>query len=112
MNRQSPHETAFHGLRSRGILTEEIDLKFLYAVEGIIEGDRTESLMVLRRLKNYLPSVIRNTPHSCMTEEHCCSLHAAHNEAAEKVEQIIQAEIEKLEGKYVEPLPENTGPIL
>ena len=38
-----------------------------------------------RQLQGSLDSIIRNTPHSCLTEEHCCALHAAHKAAAEKV---------------------------
>lgn len=54
-------------------------------------------LGILRQLKSQLPSVIRNTPHSCLTDEHCCALHTAHRAAAEKVEQLIQAQIDKVQ---------------
>ena len=49
---------------------------------------------VARELKRDLPHIIKNTPHSCQTEEHCCALHAAHRSAAEKVVEYLQ----KLEG--------------
>ena len=48
----------------------------------------------LKRLTVTLPSLIRNTPHSCQTEEHCCALHAAHAAAAEAVEKVIKRVIE------------------
>lgn len=51
----------------------------------------------LQLLRASLPTMIRNTPHSCQTEEHCCALHAAHKAAAEKVEEYIQKMIDKLE---------------
>ena len=66
----------------------------------------------LVRLRNYLPTVIRNTPHSCQTEAHCCALHAAHGAAAEKVEQLLQVEIDRLDGKYCPPPAAEGRPIL
>jgi hypothetical protein len=41
-----------------------------------------------------IPHIIRNTPHSCQTEEHCCALHTAHGEAADKVEQYLRTLLE------------------
>jgi len=38
-----------------------------------------------KELSRDLEHIIRNTPHSCQTEEHCCALHAAHKSAAEAV---------------------------
>ena len=62
---------------------------------GQAETREVEYLAVLNHLRNSLPSTIRNTPHSCQTESHCCALHAAHNSAAEKVEKILSNEIER-----------------
>lgn len=49
-----------------------------------------------KELKNSLPHIITNTPHSCHTEEHCCSLHAAHRAAADKVEERLQTILDKV----------------
>jgi hypothetical protein len=67
--------------------------------------DHESLLMRLRRLRTSAGSAIRNTPHSCQTDEHCCALHAAHGAAAEKVEALVQALIDELESAA--PAPTN-----
>jgi len=43
-----------------------------------------------RELKRVLPGIVKNTPHSCQTEEHCCALHAAHRAAAVVVVKYLE----------------------
>jgi hypothetical protein len=52
---------------------------------------REARIELANELKRDLPHIIKNTPHSCQTEEHCCALHAAHRAAAEKVEERLEA---------------------
>ena len=102
---QRPADIVINGFRNRGVAPEDLGIKILYAAEGIVEGVQYAHAQTLSRLKRLLPVTIRNTPHSCQTEEHCCALHSAHRAAADKVEKAIQDEIDKLEGVYIEPDP-------
>lgn len=103
---QTPEQIAINSLRNRDKLpifeigakgvecTEEMDLIRLVTdiVDGMLEGERRD----LKQLQGALDHIIRNTPHSCQTEEHCCALHAAHKAAAEKTAEHVQWMIDKI----------------
>ena len=98
----------FYGFRNRGFATENLNMPTIHATMGIVEGERYAFVKVLRKLQRDLPNAVRSTPHSCHTEEHCCSLHAAHKAAAEVIEKLIVDEIAKVERTYAEePREEN-----
>lgn len=75
---------------------DEMIEEFMRGNPGIctVAGEKGDIIHALRR---DLPHMIRNTPHSCQTREHCCALHAAHNDAAEKVEEYLDRVLEKID---------------
>lgn len=103
LNYQKPEVLALSALRSRGKLKglnnsemNAVEISLLSTVidivDGVLEGERID----LRGLRNDLDHIIRNTPHSCQTQEHCCALHAAHKAAAEAAQQHVQSIIDKI----------------
>lgn len=93
-NHLKPEDVMINGLINRSIDPLKLDGHLRDAIVGIVDGVLEGERRDLKWLKQILPSAVRNTPHSCETEEHCCALHAAHKAAAEKVEQILQEMIE------------------
>lgn len=69
---------------------EGMDNEILQASNDAL-AKRLEKLRLRLKLAvTDIPSIIRNTPHSCQSHEHCCALHAAHRAAAAKAGQYLQ----------------------
>jgi hypothetical protein len=49
-----------------------------------LERERARGFAAAARAFDSAASIIENVAHTCMTEEHCDALHAAHNTAAKK----------------------------
>jgi len=71
-----------------GALTKELFDALVPFLDKLKSEARKE---LARELSRDLEHIIRNTPHSCQTEEHCCALHAAHRSAAEAVVKRLEA---------------------
>lgn len=99
-NRQTAKEVALDGLKREfpGWTNEMVMKQTSFVslvkdiVEGVYEGERRD----LTFLKSHLSSLVRHTAHSCVSDEHCCALHAAHKAAAEEVEKEIQKLIDEI----------------
>jgi hypothetical protein len=72
-------------------ITKQADVSYLDSTTA------TEKKRIVEGLKRDLPRIIRNTPHSCQTEEHCCALHAAHKAAAQKVEEHLDKVLKQID---------------
>jgi len=95
LNYQTPSTIAINALTNRGFVgTDNDDLELIALVtdivDGVLEGERRD----LRSLSELLQALIINIPHTCHTDEHCCSLHQAHKRAADEVAQAVQAVVD------------------
>ena len=111
-NYNTPHHMAINALMNRDKIPvmeaggwSENELRLIQLVTDIIDGVLEGERMDLRHLRVTLPATIRNTPHSCQTEEHCCALHAAHAAAAEKVIEVLEYTINKVGKDHYAEVP-------
>lgn len=90
-NHQTADTIAINALLNRGyrvVNDDQVRLIRLVSdiISGVLEGERRD----LANLSARVQHIIRNVPHSCQTDTHCCALHQAHERAAEGVKQAIE----------------------